>query len=102
MARLGLLDTRTGLIIVYCSLVTPFTLWTMSNFFGTLPAELEEAARVDGCSRLGALFRVILPLSRPGSTACPPGQDRHNFPEVVASGPCHGHNFREPQLSGKL
>jgi multiple sugar transport system permease protein len=69
MARFGLLDTKTGLIIVYCSLVTPFTLWTMSNFFGTLPVELEEAARVDGCSRLGALWRIILPLSRPGVIA---------------------------------
>jgi multiple sugar transport system permease protein len=69
MARFGLLDTKTGLIIVYCSLATPFTLWTMSNFFGTLPSELEEAARVDGCSRLGALWRVILPLSRPGIIA---------------------------------
>lgn len=69
MSRFGLLDTKAGLVIVYCSLVTPFTLWTMSNFFGTLPVELEEAARVDGCSRLGALFRVILPLSRPGVVA---------------------------------
>ncbi|HEV7899995.1 MAG TPA: carbohydrate ABC transporter permease [Planosporangium sp.] len=69
MARFGLLDTKTGLIVVYCSLATPFTLWTMSNFFGTLPVELEEAARVDGCSRLGALVRVILPLSRPGIVA---------------------------------
>ena len=69
MSRFGLLDTKTGLIIVYCSLATPFTLWTMSNFFGTLPVELEEAARVDGCSRLGALWRIILPLSRPGIVA---------------------------------
>jgi multiple sugar transport system permease protein len=69
MARFGLLDTKTGLIIVYCSLATPFTMWTMSNYFGTLPIELEEAARVDGCGRLGALFRVVLPLSRPGIVA---------------------------------
>jgi multiple sugar transport system permease protein len=69
MSRFGLLDTKIGLIIVYCSLVTPFTLWTMSNFFGTLPVELEEAARVDGCSRIGALVRIILPLSRPGVIA---------------------------------
>ena len=69
LSRFGLLDTKTGLIIVYCSLATPFTLWTMSNFFGTLPVELEEAARVDGCGRLGALWRVILPLSRPGIVA---------------------------------
>jgi len=69
MARIGLLDTKLGLIIVYCSLATPFALWTMSNFFGSLPIELEEAARVDGCSRLGALFRVVLPLARPGIVA---------------------------------
>jgi multiple sugar transport system permease protein len=69
MSRFGLLDTKFGLIIVYCSLVTPFALWTMSNFFGALPVELEEAARIDGCSRLGALWRVILPLARPGIVA---------------------------------
>jgi len=54
---------------VYCSLVTPFALWTMSNFFGALPVELEEQARVDGCSRLGALVRIVLPLARPGIIA---------------------------------
>ena len=70
VARFGLLDTKTGLIIVYCSLATPFSLWTMSNFLGALPAELEEAARVDGLSRMGALFRVVLPLARPGIVAC--------------------------------
>jgi multiple sugar transport system permease protein len=69
MSRFGLLDTKLGLIIVYCSLAVPFALWTMSNFFGTLPPELEEAARVDGCTRLGALMRIILPLSRPGIVA---------------------------------
>jgi len=69
MARFGLLNTRIGLIVVYCSLATPFALWAMSTFFGTLPAELEDAARVDGCSRLGALVRVILPLAKPGIIA---------------------------------
>jgi multiple sugar transport system permease protein len=46
--------------------VTPFVLWILSNYFLTIPAELEEAARVDGCSRMGALFRVMLPVARPG------------------------------------
>nr|WP_239542767.1 carbohydrate ABC transporter permease [Micromonospora terminaliae] len=69
MSRLGLLDTRSGLIVVYCSLATPFTLWNMSTFFASLPVELEEAARVDGCGRLGALVRVMLPLSKPGILA---------------------------------
>ena len=66
LAALGLLDTKTGLVVTYCSIVTPFCLWTMSNYYLSLPPDLEDAARVDGCSRLGALFRVILPLSLPG------------------------------------
>ena len=44
----------------------PFVLWILSNYFVTIPEELEDAARVDGASRLGALFRVILPTARPG------------------------------------
>jgi multiple sugar transport system permease protein len=66
LANLGLLDTKTGLVVTYCSIVTPFCLWTMSNYFLSIPPNLEEAARVDGCTRLGALGRVILPLARPG------------------------------------
>jgi multiple sugar transport system permease protein len=69
MVRLHLLNTRLGLVIVYCSFATPFVLWTMGNYFQTIPRELEDAARVDGCSRIGALFRVILPLARPGLLA---------------------------------
>jgi multiple sugar transport system permease protein len=66
LANLGLLDTKIGLIVTYCSIVTPFCLWTMSNYYLGLPGDLEEAARVDGCSRLGALVRIILPIATPG------------------------------------
>ncbi|WP_163509189.1 carbohydrate ABC transporter permease [Fodinicola acaciae] len=69
MVQLHLLDTTLGLIVVYSSFATPFVLWIMGNYFQTIPVELEEAARIDGCSRLGALFRVILPLARPGLLA---------------------------------
>lgn len=69
MANLQLLDTKLGLIVTYCSIVTPFCLWTMSNFYLSLPEELEDAARVDGCTRLGALLRIVLPLARPGIVA---------------------------------
>jgi multiple sugar transport system permease protein len=69
MARLHLLNTRLGLILVYCTFATPFVLWTMGNYFQTIPRDLEDAARIDGCSRIGALFRVILPLARPGLLA---------------------------------
>ncbi|HEX4670631.1 MAG TPA: carbohydrate ABC transporter permease [Solirubrobacteraceae bacterium] len=66
MVRLHLLNTRLGLIIVYCTFATPFVLWIMGNFFMTIPRELEDAALMDGCTRIEALFRVILPLARPG------------------------------------
>ena len=66
LSSLQLLDSKVGLIVVYCSYVTPFILWILSNYFLTIPADLEEAARVDGCTRLGALFRIILPVARPG------------------------------------
>lgn len=63
---LGLLDTTSGLILVDCALVIPFVLWILSNYFMTIPDELEEAARIDGTTRLGALFWVVLPAARPG------------------------------------
>jgi multiple sugar transport system permease protein len=65
-ARLQLLDTRMGLVVVYVSFITPFVLWVMGNYFQSIPAELEEAARIDGCNRVGVLFRIVLPLSLPG------------------------------------
>jgi multiple sugar transport system permease protein len=64
--QLHLLDHRAGLVLVDLALVVPFTLWILSNYFLTVPEELEEAARVDGCTRMGALFRIVLPSARPG------------------------------------
>jgi multiple sugar transport system permease protein len=63
MKDLGLIDSLGALIVP--NLVTPFGIFLMRQFFRTLPIDLEEAARIDGCSRLGTLFRVVLPLSGP-------------------------------------
>lgn len=63
MKRLGLIDTLGALIVP--SLVTPFAVFLLRQFFLSLPRELEEAAWLDGCSRLRVLFRIVLPLSRP-------------------------------------
>ena len=65
----GLLDTRTGLVIAYCSLILPLATWIMKGYFEGLPPTLEQAARVDGCTRLGAIGRVVLPIARPGLMA---------------------------------
>nr|BFD80852.1 carbohydrate ABC transporter permease [Streptomyces sp. Xyl84] len=63
MKRLGLIDTLGALIVP--SLVTPFAVFLLRQFFLSLPRELEEAAWLDGCSRLRVLWQVVLPLSRP-------------------------------------
>ncbi len=62
----GLLNTHLGLIIPYITLTLPLAVWILTSYFSELPRELEEAALLDGCGRLGALWRVILPLAGPG------------------------------------
>ena len=66
MADLDLTDRLLSLIIVYPSFTVPFSTWLLMGFFKTIPPELEDAALVDGASRLGALARVVFPLSVPG------------------------------------
>jgi len=66
ISGLGLFDKLGSLILAYPTFTIPFCTWLMAGFFKTIPYELEEAAMVDGCSRLGAIRRVILPLSLAG------------------------------------
>ena len=63
---LHLIDTQIAVIITLMCFGLPFVIWMMSGFFSELPRELDEAALVDGCSRIGSLFRVILPISVSG------------------------------------
>jgi multiple sugar transport system permease protein len=63
---IGWLNTYQGLVLPYVALTLPLAVWILTLFFQEIPAELEAAALVDGCSRIGALVRVILPLSAPG------------------------------------
>lgn len=67
-ARLGLANTHLALIISHCTITLPLGVWLLWGFFKQLPLDVEQAAMVDGCSRLGAFFRVVLPLSLPGVT----------------------------------
>ncbi len=66
VAELGLHDRLWSLILVYPSFTVPFSIWLLMGFFKTIPPELEDAALVDGASRLTALVRVVFPLSLPG------------------------------------
>jgi len=65
LATLSLIDTHQGLILTYLGFSVPFCTWLLMGYFRTVPLELEEAALVDGCSRLGTLVRIILPMSLP-------------------------------------
>ena len=64
-----LVGTRIGLIITYLTFSLPFSIWMLAGYFDGIPRELDEAARVDGCSPIGALLRVVLPAARPGVIA---------------------------------
>ncbi len=66
---LGLVNTYLGLILVYTILTLPLSVWMLTSYFKAIPVELEEAAIIDGATRLGVLFRVTLPLSAPGIVA---------------------------------
>jgi len=63
--KLGLLDSLTGLTLVYATNSLPFSIWMLKGYFDTLPRDLEEAAAIDGASRFTFFFRILLPLSRP-------------------------------------
>ncbi|HEY8347361.1 MAG TPA: carbohydrate ABC transporter permease [Symbiobacteriaceae bacterium] len=69
MKKFMLLDKLAGLVLVNTTFALPLSTWTMRNYFLTVPLDLDEAAMVDGCTRLGALWRVILPVAKPGVMA---------------------------------
>jgi multiple sugar transport system permease protein len=64
--RLGLIDTRTGLILVYAAMQVPFSVWVLKNFFDAVPQSIFEAARLDGASRARTLWTIVLPVVAPG------------------------------------
>ena len=69
MRNLGLANSLAGLIAAYPSFTVPFVTWLLMGYFESIPEELEEAAMIDGATRFGAFYRVVLPLSMPGVLA---------------------------------
>ena len=69
MAKLGLVNTRVGLIIVYLSFSVPYAVWRLVGFFKTVPLGIEEAAKVDGANRVQTFIQIVLPLVMPGIVA---------------------------------
>lgn len=67
--ELRLMNTHAGLVLAFTTFAVPFSVWMMKGFFDSVPSEIEEAALIDGCTRLGALRRVVIPLVSPGLLA---------------------------------
>jgi len=69
LRKLGFINTYQGLILPYVAITLPLTTWILQNFFRDLPKDVEEAAAIDGCSRLRTLFQIVFPMSAPGLVA---------------------------------
>jgi len=67
--RLGLIDSHLGLVLAHVTFNLPFASWMLAGFFREIPKEIDEAALLDGCTSVGALFRVVLPLAAGGIAA---------------------------------
>jgi multiple sugar transport system permease protein len=66
LITLNLFDSALAVIVTISAMPVPIVVWLLKNYFDTIPVELEEAAAVDGCTRVGALFRILIPVSIPG------------------------------------
>ena len=66
---LGLLDTHAGMVLIYTGFAIPFCTWLLNGYFRAIPEELEQAALIDGCSRVAVLYRIVLPLAAPAVIA---------------------------------
>jgi multiple sugar transport system permease protein len=69
LSKVGLYDTRTGLIIAFLTICLPFSTWMMKGFIDKVPVALDQSAMVDGCTRIGVFFKIILPVVAPGMVA---------------------------------
>lgn len=67
--QLGFHDKLMSLVLVYASFTLPYTIWILTNYFKTISGDIEDAARIDGCTRLGAFARVVIPMAGPGFVA---------------------------------
>ena len=67
--NLGLLDTHLGMVLIYTGFAIPFCPWLLNGYFKAIPEDLEQAALIDGCSRLELLWRIVLPLAAPAVVA---------------------------------
>jgi len=69
LGNLGLMNSRPSMIVIYAAIQIPIAIWLLLGYFNSIPRDIDEAARIDGCSNIGILYKIILPLSKPGFMA---------------------------------
>ncbi len=69
LRNLALINTHIGLIFVYTAFMLPYAIWMLYSYFQTVPYEMEESAKIDGCGTVGVIFRILLPIAAPGFAA---------------------------------
>jgi len=69
LGKMGMMNNRAALIVIYSAIQIPIATWLLLGYFNSIPREIDEAARIDGCSSLGVLTRILLPLAKPGLMA---------------------------------
>jgi len=102
LARYHLTNTLTGVILTYMTFVLPFAVWTLRGFVLGIPKDLEEAAMVDGSSRIGAFVRILLPLVAPGLVATPMSERRRALTVVSIARGCFRSSEREKENGVRL
>jgi arabinogalactan oligomer/maltooligosaccharide transport system permease protein len=66
LSALHLLNSYAGLVLTYCTISVPFCAWMLKGYFDTIPVEIDEAGRIDGCTPFGTFWKLVVPLARPG------------------------------------
>jgi len=69
LGNLDMMNSRFSMIVIYAAIQIPIAIWLLLGYFNSIPGDIDEAARIDGCSNLAILFRIILPLAKPGLMA---------------------------------
>jgi ABC-type glycerol-3-phosphate transport system permease component len=69
LGNLGLMNSRPSMVVIYAAIQMPIAIWLLLGYFNSIPRDIDEAARIDGCSNFGILFKMVLPLSKPGLMA---------------------------------
>jgi len=67
--KLGLLNTYASIVLTYCAIILPMAIWLLTGYFKSVPRDIDEAATIDGCTSLGILLRIVIPLARSGLIA---------------------------------